>query len=81
MNTLEQMIAKAEQEKDVRKRMTSLRDDADMLLDDMAKAHAAEHGSAYLDSYGAICKSEMGHRILSTREEASRFIESQPSQE
>lgn len=81
MNTLDQLIAKHAHETDVRKRMASVRNDADQMLDDMAKAHAAEHGASYLDSYGAICKSEMGHRILTTREECSRLIEAQPAQE
>lgn len=81
MDDFQKMIAKHAHEKDVRKRMTSIRDDADTVLDDMTKAHAAEHGSSYLDSYGAICKSEMGHRILTTREECSRMIEAQTAQD
>ncbi len=79
MDKLDLMIAKHASEQDVRKRMASLRDDADQMLDEMARAHAAEHGSSYLDSYGAICKSELGHRILTKREECSRMIEAQPS--
>lgn len=79
MDKLDLMIARHAGEQDVRKRMASLRDDADQMLDEMAKAHAAEHNGDYLDSYGAICKSELGHRILTKREECSRLIESQPS--
>lgn len=79
MDDFQKMLAKHEGEQDFRKKMTSIRDDADQMLDDMAKAHAAEHGSSYLDSYGAICKSELGHRVLTKREECSRMIEAQPS--
>ena len=78
MDELERMIAKHEGEMDVRKRMVSIRDDADIMLDQMAKDHAAEHNGSYLDAYGAICKTELGHRILTKREECSRLIESQP---
>ncbi len=79
MDQLDQLIAKHAGEQDVRKRMVSLRDDADEMLDTLAKDHAAEHNGDYLDSYGAVCKTELGHRILTKREECSRMIEAQPS--
>lgn len=79
MDELELMIAKHATEMDVRKRMVSIRDDADQMLDQMANDHATEHNGNYLDSYGAICKTELGHRILTKREECSRLIESQPN--
>ena len=79
MDQLALMITKHETEINVRKRMVSIRDDADDMLDQMAKDHAAEHSADYLDSYGYVCKTELGHRILAKREECSRFIESQPA--
>lgn len=79
MNTLDQLIAKHAHEQDVRKRMTSLRDDADEMLDTMAKDHASETGVSALDAYDHVVNTELGRSILSKREEASKFIESQPS--
>jgi hypothetical protein len=78
-DALDQMIEKHATEMDVRKRAHSLVNEADSLLDGMAKAHAAEHSGNYLDSYGAVCKTELGHRILTHREQMARFIESTPS--
>lgn len=78
MDNLELMIAKHATEMDVRKRAVSIRDDADQMLDQMAEDHAAEHNGDYLACYGAICKTELGHCILTKREECSRFVESQP---
>ena len=77
MDKLELMIAKHATEMDVRKRAVAIRDEADLMLDQMAKDHASEHNGDYLDSYGAISKTELGHRILTHREDCSRFIESQ----
>ena len=77
MDKLELMIAKHATEMDVRKRAVAIRDEADLMLDHMAKDHASEHNGDYLDSYGAISKTELGHRILTHREDCSRFIESQ----
>ena len=77
MDKLELMITKHATEMDVRKRAVAIRDEADLMLDQMAKDHASEHNGDYLGSYGAISKTELGHRILTHREDCSRFIESQ----
>ena len=76
MHTLDQLIQKHAHEKDVRKRAVHIRDDADALLDDMANERSAETGASYLDAYHYVSKTEMGARVLSHREEVSRFIES-----
>lgn len=81
MNTLDQLIAKHATEQDVRKRMVSLRDDADELLDTLAKDHASATGLSALDAYDHVVNTDQGRSILSKREEASRFIESQPAQD
>ncbi len=80
MNALDTLLAKAAAETDVRKRASSLVHDADTLLDEMAKAHAAEHGVSYLDAYEQVTTVDaIGKSVLTHREEASRFVESQPA--
>lgn len=81
MNTLDQMIAKAEQETSLRKRAVSLRDEGDALLETMTQDKMAADGLNHLDAYDAVVKSDLGGAILRHREEASRFIESQPAQD
>ncbi len=81
MDKLELIIAKHVVETDLRKRAVAIRDEADLMLDEMAKDHAAKHNGDYLDSYGAVSKTELGHRILTHREDCSRFIESQVAQD
>jgi hypothetical protein len=81
MNTLEKMIAKADQETSVRKRAISLRDDGDALLETMTQEKMAADGLSHLDAYDAVVKSELGGSILRHRDEASRLIESQSAQE
>lgn len=81
MNTLEAMSAKAEQETTLRKRAISLRDEGDALLETMTQDKMAADGLSYETAYDAVTKSELGGAILRHREEAARFIESQPAQE
>ena len=76
MNTLDQLIQKHAHEQDVRKRAVHIRDDADALLDHMAKERSAETGASYLDAYHYVTKTEHGAKVLAHREDVSRFIES-----
>lgn len=76
---LEAMLAKAAQETSLRKRAMSLRDEGDALLEEMATEKMAADGLSYEDAYDVVVKSDLGGTILRHREEASKFIESQPS--
>jgi len=81
MNTLEQMIAKAEAHKDVKKRALSLRDEGDAILETMTQEKMVADGLSHLDAYDEVVKSDLGGAVLRHREEASRFIEGLPAQE
>lgn len=74
---LNALLVKAVEEQDLRKRAAIIRSSADEMLDEMAKEHAAQSGAGYFDAYDAVTKSELGARILGTREEAARLIEGQ----
>lgn len=76
---LENMLAKAAQEQDVRKRAISLREDGDALLETMTQDKMAADSQSYETAYDEVVKSDLGGAILRHREEASRFIESQTS--
>lgn len=78
---LNALMVKVAEEKDIRKRAAIIRSNADEMLDDMAKEHAAKSGVCYFDAYDAVTKSELGARILGTREDAARLIEGQMSSE
>lgn len=76
---LEALIAKHATETDLRKRAHSLVTDADGLLDQMAKDHAAETGVSYLDAYEHVTSVDaIGKSLLTHREQAARFVESAP---
>ncbi|NPD16123.1 hypothetical protein HOY34_13035 [Xinfangfangia sp. D13-10-4-6] len=78
---LNALLAKVAEEKNLRKRAEIIRSNADEMLDDMAKEHAAQSNVGYFDAYDAVTKSELGARILGTREEAARLIEGQSPSE
>ena len=74
---LNALLVKVAEEKNVKKRAAFIVDAADDTLDEMANDHAAQHGTSYINAYDAVTKSELGARILGTREEAARLIEGQ----
>lgn len=79
-NPLEAMLAKAEQEQDVKKKAHSLVTEGDAILDDLAKSYAAEHEVTYYEAYEMVTtKDALGIEVLKHREEAARFIEGQTS--
>ena len=78
MNTVEEMIAKHAGEQNLRKKASSLVNEADGHLDAMATEYAAKNQVSYLDGYEHVTKVDaIGVLMLKHREEASRFIESQ----
>lgn len=74
MNTLDQLIAKKAKGDNVAKMAVALRDWVDQDLDNMAKAHAAEHGVDYYDAYAAITADGVGLSMLKNREDADRLV-------
>ena len=79
---LDQLIAKHATETDLRKRAHSLVKDADGLLDEMAKDHAAKTGFSFLDAYEHVTSVDaIGKSVLTHREEAARLVESSPAQD
>ncbi|MFT4147067.1 MAG: hypothetical protein QM644_21725 [Mobilitalea sp.] len=74
---LNALLAKVAGETDFKKRAAIIVADADDMLDEMAKAHAAETGVGYYEAYATVTKSELGAKVLATREDGARLVEAQ----